>query len=392
MKISTILVPLDGSQTAEAALPYAEAIAEVTGAALRLFAVAETEGSAVADAPAVRQYLGSAGHAALSAYLDTTAASLRGRGLTITAAVASGDPADEIVAAADEIPDVVIVMATQGRGGLDRLLIGSVADKVMRIATRPALLVRPPRAAPPKRDVALRRIMVPLDGSELAEAALAPATTLAKMTGATLTLVRVQPFLAATVAIYGYVPDLDRMDADAAAAAEDYLTGVKRSLRLGSPVETIVLRGTPAPMLESFALGEEVDLVVMTTHGAGGLRRLVLGSTADRLVRAGAPTLLVPAVPPAQEGASAVGPMARHCATCHRLITFSVDEETRCLRCQTHLHTCANCVFFDSIACVLQRPEAHDRRWAGWHCARFIFRETAPVRTNGSIASSTTAH
>jgi nucleotide-binding universal stress UspA family protein len=246
--------------------------------------------------------------------------------------------------------------------------------------------VRPPEADPPKREVTLRRIVVPLDGSELAETALSPAAALAAATGAMLSLVRVQPLLSATAAIYGYTPGLDRMDADAAAACEDYLAQIKRRLSAGGRVETIVLRGSPASMLESFALTEDVDLVVMTTHGAGGLRRLVLGSTADRLVRAGAPTLLIRAKAGADGAAVAGTPLARHCATCGRLITFNVDEETRCTRCQVHLHNCANCVFFDTVACVLQRAEAHDRRWAGWHCPRFVFRETAPTHRDTETA------
>jgi nucleotide-binding universal stress UspA family protein len=289
MEIKTMLVPLDGSQTAEAALPYATAIAGATGAALHLFAVVARKG----DGNAMRQYLRRTGHKAMTVYLDSTAGPLRAQGFTVSTTVAAGNPADEIAAAAEDTPDTIIVMATHGRGELDRWLIGSVADKVMRIATRPTLLVRPAAAGPSRREVTVRRIMVPLDGSDVAETALVAAATLAAATGARLALVRVVPWISATAALYGHVPDVDRMNADLVTAAEDYLAGVKRRLPVGPRAEIIVLRGAPGPMLESFALHEDVDLVVMTTHGAGGLRRLVLGSTADRLVRAGAPALLI---------------------------------------------------------------------------------------------------
>jgi nucleotide-binding universal stress UspA family protein len=145
----------------------------------------------------------------------------------------------------------------------------------------------------PTRPVALRRLLVPLDGSALAEAALPLATELSAATGAQLLLLRVEPWLTVGSAPYGAVPEFTKMEDDAAAAAADYLAGVRDRLPASLTAETVVLRGRPATSLVDFALYEQVDLVVMTTQGHGGLRRLVLGSVADHIVRAGVPAVLV---------------------------------------------------------------------------------------------------
>lgn len=381
MKMSTVVVPLDGSAVAEAALPYAEALATALHAPMRLMTVKPPEvRGALATLPEGRPAQPEA--PASEEYLQRWAAVLTKRGLTTSVIIATGDPVDEILAAADDAPGGVVVMATHGRGGVERWMIGSVADKVMRLCTRPVLLVRPP--APEDEDttvmpatVALRRILVPLDGSALAEHALEPAMTLVRGTHAMLVLVRVEPWLAAMAPMYGYLPDLSTMDQQAEDAARAYLDGV-RARYPDIAAQCVVLRGSVAERLPAYAAEGEIDLTVMTTHGAGGMRRLVLGSNADRLVRSGAPVLLVHELPADKEAKEAERARATRCATCHRLISFAVSGDERCPRCQSHLHTCANCVFSDGLACILQRPEAHSRTtYPGHGCPRFTFRETA---------------
>ncbi len=391
MNVRCIIVPLDESVLAEAALPYAETLAAGAGAALRLISVVETEPAGlVGGLPEVRAYLERSAEEAREQYLHRTVAALADRGLQATTRVLRGDPVDEILAAADEEADSVIVMATHGRGGMERWLVGSVADKVMRMSTRPVLLVRP-REDGELADVTLRRVMAPLDGSELSEQALPLATVIARTCGATLVLVRVEPWLAATVPVYGYLPDLGRMDADAAVAAEQYLEDVRRGLPADLTVRTAVLRGAPADALIGFTRRERIDLTVMGTHGAGGFRRFVLGSTADRMIRSGLPVLLHRVTVPEQDvwhPASATphavetpATTARRCSLCGRLVTWAARDDDRCPRCRTHLHACHNCVFWDQFACVLQRPEAHDRAWAGHGCPRFTHRETPGTAT-----------
>ena len=110
--------------------------------------------------------------------------------------------------------------------------------------------------------------------------------------GARLTLVRVEPWITEGSAPYGAVPEFTQLEDEVAATAQAYLTQVAERLGPGPAVDTVVLRGRPAESLVSFSFHERIDLVVMTTNGRGGLRRLVLGSVADRLVRSGLPTLL----------------------------------------------------------------------------------------------------
>jgi nucleotide-binding universal stress UspA family protein len=382
MQTTSIIIPLDASTVSDAVLPYAAAIARATNAPVRLLSVFEQAPDQLGTAPpGVRQRFARQAREQLAWRLQEAGAWLAEHEVETTTDIITGEPVDEILAAADADDGAMIVMATHGRSGLDRWLIGSVADNVMRLATRPTLLIRPEDDPAPMRVVNIKRILVPLDGSDYAEAALEPAGDLATRTGAEVMLVRVEPWTAGVAGLYGYLPNVDELQAGYVKAAQDYLEAQRTKLPEGVNVRTIVLHGSPLTQIAPFARQESVDLTVLSTHGAGGIRRLVMGSTADRLVRAGVPALLVrPAVPQAESGVPAIEPSVRRCATCGRLISFVFDAERRCPRCKTHLVTCTNCVYWDTLACVLQRAEAHDRAWAGHACPRFTFRET-PARS-----------
>ncbi|MGH2586389.1 MAG: universal stress protein [Dehalococcoidia bacterium] len=298
METRTVLVPLDGSLVAEMALPYAAAIARGLGASVRLLAVIE---------PAPRGLTQRSEHRAvefeqlerrsLEEALAGAASRLQEQSLAVATHVVRGNPATAILNAAGDASVAMVIMGTHGRGGVDRWGVGSVAEQVMRQNVKPTLLVRlpytPASQQAPARPVALRLLLVPLDGSPLAEAALPLAGELAAATGAQLMLLRVEPWLTVGSAPYGTVPEFTKMEDEAATAAATYLAGVRERLPVDVPIETLVLRGRPATSLVDFALFERVDLVVMTTHGRGGLRRLVLGSVADHIVRAGVPAVLV---------------------------------------------------------------------------------------------------
>lgn len=300
MSATRILVPLDGSAVAAHALPYAEILAAVRGSTIELLSVVEPEPRGVTmRSERTAAEIERRESTVRARYLDEYAKQLRARELRTMTTVAVGDRVDVILAAAEQPETWAVVMATRGAGGVGRWLIGSVADKVMRLNPKPTLLVRPPAIAGPPRRVALRRIIVPLDGSALAEAALPVARDLAASAGAELLLVRVVPWF-----IEGW--PLERADAsirdtkaELTADAESYLEKVRGQFPPDAAIETLVAYGDPAETLVDLAMYERADLTVMTTHGHGGVRRLVLGSTADRVVRAGVPALLIrpPAAP-----------------------------------------------------------------------------------------------
>jgi len=283
-----ILVPLDGSLRARRALAYATLL---PAREVVLFHVAPDElrvlpGGVPADLPAER--------AEIEDELEELAAPLRNDRRDVSVEVAFGDAAEAIIAAAAEAS--LIVMTTEGRGAAGRLLFGSVADRVSRHSATPVLMIRSgdgedaPVPAP-------ARIVVPLDGSERAERALPIATSLASSLGLPLHLLRAVGYdeIRAQVreqrAVGGTSPDATWDDARDAAveSANAYLARVAE----GVVAQTGVLDGDPA-----FALiwntGAD-DLVVMTSHGRHGLRRWLLGSVAEKLVREGnGPVLLVP--------------------------------------------------------------------------------------------------
>ncbi len=294
MDTTAVLVPLDGSKAAEAALPYAEAIAAATGAGLHLFAVADRRwASALSPEHEIHGQLERLHRQQPQDYLAAMAAALGARGIAATYSVTDGDPAAQILAAAESGAAGMIVMATHGHGRVDRAIIGGVADKVMRTCARPLLLVQMAESDAGTRTVTLRHLMVPLDGSEAATAALAPAAELVAATGASITLVRVEPFLSHWLTGFESPPDTTSAEETITQSGMEYLDSARALLPQNLQVDTLLLRGGVDANLTEYAEHQAVDLIVMTTHGHGGLRDRILGSTTDRLIRSGAPVLLI---------------------------------------------------------------------------------------------------
>ncbi len=167
-----ILAPLDGSAEARAALPYAAALA-TPGTEIVLLTVVPS----ATDADTAR------------AGLETAAQRLRVAGQTVRSEVATGDPAPRIVDKAADLGAEMIVMASHGRGALGRLIYGSVADQVGHESPVPVMVVRARQQEP--GPVGITRLVVPLDGSPRAEAALPVATTISRRLGTPILLVRV---------------------------------------------------------------------------------------------------------------------------------------------------------------------------------------------------------
>lgn len=289
-----ILIPLDGSETAEAALAYADLLPFHR---LHLLHVQPKIAGPIRADPDLWKAWQQARADEATAYLEHVGQPLRREARTVEGAFRVGNPVAEIIAAATDAD--LIVMTTQGRGTAGRALFGSVADSVARQAPIPTLLVR--TDADLATDPAIRRVVVPLDGSALAEQALPVAAALAADLGAPIHLVRVLDIdliramlQAGVLAATGYARSREEVQG----GEERELAELVHALRHRNlPATAEVLIGEPAIALLD-ALRRD-DLVVMTTHGWGGLRRWLLGSVADKLVRAAvAPVLLVRASSP----------------------------------------------------------------------------------------------
>jgi nucleotide-binding universal stress UspA family protein len=309
--MKTILVPLDGSALAEQALPYARMLAAQVGARIRLLRViADSEGDiAHMSEPALLREAGATNLTSLAretrlwdmlryyatGYLDGQAGPLLQDGLDVDIDVQIGAPAERIVEVAQQIDAHMIVMATHGYTGFKRWTLGSVADRVVQ-ATKTPVFVVPGYNAKPSDVVKLRRIMLTLDGSELARQALPLASELATHAHAELLLFQVVSPVASVYS--GLVLPPDIQDAIQGAAANELRT-IADTLRLAEiKVATAVVLGDPADQIVATALKHQVDLVVMATHGYSGIKRWALGSVADKVLHATpAPLLLVRARP-----------------------------------------------------------------------------------------------
>lgn len=186
----------------------------------------------------------------------------------------------------------LIVMTTHGRTGMSRAWLGSVADALVRHAPCPVLLVRPSREGLVE-SVRIRRLLIPLDGSERSEKILAPATELARGGGASVLLLTVVS--PNTVLGTRVLPVSMAARAEARRRANGYLDGVAGRLDDELEIETRVVDHPQAARgILAVMEAEDPDVVAMSTHGYRGMRRAVLGSVADKVIRASdTPLLLV---------------------------------------------------------------------------------------------------
>lgn len=287
-----ILIPLDGSQLAEGALAYGVAFARALGERIVLITAWEgTESELGSDFPAMALEIEQKANAHYTAYLDGVRARLDA-GVKVETHVVSGDATDEILKAAETTHARLLVIGTHGRSGIGRWMYGSTASRLVREAAVPLVVVGPHALQRPAAEVALKHILLPLDGSPLSEAALPVAKEMAAALGARLTLARVVGWAVQT---YPYsLPDayIPQIDEEMEAGAKAYL-GRKQKEVEGTPVDAFVVRGAVADGLMDICEKHGVDLVVMTTHARSGIARAALGSTADRMLQGKVPVLLI---------------------------------------------------------------------------------------------------
>jgi nucleotide-binding universal stress UspA family protein len=304
--MQTILAPLDGSRLAEQVLPHVEVLAPLLGARVCLLHVVPKSAHITMVGDTILGFVGidepperydererrvwEIERQRAESYLEPRAARLRAAGLDVAIAVRLGPPPETIVEAAKHWHANFIAMATHGASGLRRWTLGSVTDKVVQATTTPILVVRGTEGAR-EAPHAPKRILVPLDGSSLAKQALPAAANLALHAPAELILVRV---VAPPAELYpGFrrleqpIPDYDDIVVRPRERAAQDLEVIAANLSRENIAATgVVAVGHPAEAIVDEAARLEVDLIVMATHGYGGLKRWAIGSVADKVLHA----------------------------------------------------------------------------------------------------------
>jgi nucleotide-binding universal stress UspA family protein len=302
----SLLVPLDGSEFAEQALPVASSLARRSGAVLHVarvyLPVAGVHGEhAMPYDEALDRELMKRAHS----YLDEVVARLAAHStIKARAALLEGSIADSISRHAAEIEADLLIMTTQGRGPLARFWLGSISDQLARKSSIPVLFVRPQDATPGFTwQPGVRRVLIPLDGSALAESILEPALALTEGGQVEYTLLQVLtpsaelsygPAGGRTTGFQESLKQLKVMEQLQSGRARMYLEQQADRLRARSFVVStrVILHDRPATAILEDASVHHADLIALGTHGRGGLKRLLLGSVADKVLR-GANTLVL---------------------------------------------------------------------------------------------------
>lgn len=316
---SKLLVPLDGSTLAETAVPWAVFLAKTRGYTPVLAQVIPwptmvSDGLMVGyTPPEVYDEILDAEREAATDYLASVTATLAAQGVESETVIRQGSTTAGLLDLTHELGVDAILMATHGRTGWRRAVLGSVANSVVQAATVPVLLVH---AGAEERAPAIDRVLVPLDGSALAERAVdatlawgqpAPLVVLTRVVESLAGPPQESDTLVQPVALLTRLPttvheateeppdEPEPPARDPREEADTYLKSITaRLVKQGLRVKTHVLVGAPAEQIMAAAHAHNVDLIVMGTHGRSGPTRWLLGSVADEVVRhADRPVLLV---------------------------------------------------------------------------------------------------
>jgi nucleotide-binding universal stress UspA family protein len=293
-----ILVPLDGSKVAEQVLPYARYLAGKLKIPVDLLAVVDVVGMTgsieTSNARNVDAFIAENVRRS-EAYLEKIGKTFTGVASSHT--VMKGKPAEVVIEKAAGDSNTLIAMATHGRSGVDRWLLGSVAEKVLRGATNPLFLVRATKDGKSEGEKIIKRVIVPLDGSPLAEKVLPHVTALAKEMAFETVLLRAYNLRQVISTFEDYVPDWDLLESQAREESTGYLDGKVRELKGQglSEVSSCVSEKQAAQEIIDLA-AEPNSLIAMCSHGRSGLKRWVLGSVTEKVARhSNSPVLVIPA-------------------------------------------------------------------------------------------------
>jgi nucleotide-binding universal stress UspA family protein len=291
-----VVIPLDGSRLAERSLAFVPSLTRLDQLNVTLVSVVNPEEEVhLLSHTEASEREGNV----LQTYLHEVAGDMhKHHNIQVATEVLKGNPADAILEKLRSARTDLLIVSTHGRSGISRWRIGSVADKLIRGAGCETLVVGP-RAGDTEGWLEMgvvppfKHIMLPVDGSELAEQAVATVQRYATAFESQVHVVRV-----INITAYGdglmmesaYTPQLIET---LQSAAEEYVAGIAKRITAPGGVRAEVVVGSPAMALEQYAEAASVDLVVMTTHGRGGIARAALGSVTDRMLGGVAPVLVV---------------------------------------------------------------------------------------------------
>lgn len=287
---SKMLIPLDGSKTAEQVLPYVRLFTDRFKQPVDLLAMIDAEALAVvetgSDRPAFDSFVEELVQNSKE-YLQGIANSFDRAGITYE--VSKGAPAEAIIQRGEADVAILIAMATHGRSGVHRWLLGSVTEKVLRATVNPLLLIRATEHPPPGDEAVLRSVVVPLDGSAVADSVLPMVAGLAKQLDLAVILLRVYN-LPVTTFIFGhgyYAFNMETFMTIVKETASEYLTEKAAELkRLGvEQVSCVIREGLGADEIIKCAAEAPDRLIALCSHGRSGIHRWVLGSVTETVVR-----------------------------------------------------------------------------------------------------------
>lgn len=275
--LKRILVPVDGSDLAERILFEVRGLLAAEGTQVVLLSVLPTR------TPLSREI-------DPRGWLDALQRRLAGEGLRVDVELSIGDPAEEILRSADRVDPSLIAMSTHGRSGIGRWARGSVAERVLRRSRHPLLLANPRSLGTTIEGGArpFRRILLPLDGSELSASIVPLVVKVARVYESEVFAIHaIPPMPSKTPAPYvephPSVEEVERFLEPMLVPFEE--AGIRNRL--------MVRYERPAEAILEAARSEHMDLVAMTTHGSSGVSRWVFGSVAEKVLREGSWPLLV---------------------------------------------------------------------------------------------------
>jgi nucleotide-binding universal stress UspA family protein len=294
-----ILVPLDGSSVAEQVLPYARFLAGGLKVPVVLLGIVDaTELSSFMSKEKERYFdamIEESAHRSED-YLKKIAQTFPRANVSF--AVEKGRAGEVIIAKGDADKQTLIAMATHGRSGINRWLLGSVAEKVLRGSANPLLLIRGRAEAQTEGEMTLKSVVVPLDGSEVAESILPAVIEIAKKLNIQTVLFRAcnVPYSAFGGGGHSQYPLINQLLGGIKAEAREYLEAKTAELKNQGldKVSYVLQEGIGADEIISFGQRTPDNMIAMCTHGWSGIKRWVLGSVTETVVRhSGDPVLVL---------------------------------------------------------------------------------------------------